>query len=264
VEPISQVRQQLVEDYFPLIQDLRTQVQVALWSDHHLVTKSLFDLLPFGRTLGPDTFYSYVDHQLPNVIEQARRNLLYWSLSGARQFGGFPAQDISVFYDDTFLWHYYVPAKAQEIRETLQNGHRVRFLSRFYLSQTKVEVEFNEIRLSTEVNAIPVFVYTDSKDYCHTWSTGLLEVTITNHELRLINPRTYTLPPSAPNTLGRDAAYQEQLDRILGHPDDLRIDAQYWNSVDSTRVSSPDPDLDSTPDLVISRASTPESEYHRS
>jgi len=31
----------------------------------------------------------------------------------------------------------------------IQAGHRIRFLSRFFMLETKVEVEFNEIRLQT-------------------------------------------------------------------------------------------------------------------
>ena len=54
----------------------------------------------------------------------------------------------------------------------------------------------------------------------------------------LINPNVFTLPISEPNALGREAAYQEQLERILQQPDDLRIDAQYWGSVDSTPATT--------------------------
>src|SRR5260221_13502324 len=58
-----------------------------------------------------------------------------------------------LFFDETFFWHYYVPAKAQEIKDNLHNGLRVRFLSRFHLSQTQIEVEFNEVRLLSDLEA---------------------------------------------------------------------------------------------------------------
>jgi hypothetical protein len=118
-----------------------------MWSDHFLITKPLFDLLPFGQTLSPMTFYQYIDYQLPNLVEQASNNLLFWSISGTQHFNREIATQLTLFHDDTFLWHYYMLAKHQEITQSLYNRHRIRFLSQFHLSETQVEVEFNEIRL---------------------------------------------------------------------------------------------------------------------
>ena len=153
VQPISEVREQLIRDYFPQIANLRTQVHVTAWSDHHLISQSLLDLLPFGRVFSPTSFYQYTDYQFPNLVESACRNLLYGSLSGTRQFDNNPATQITLFFDETFFWHYYIPAKAQEIKDNLHNGLRVRFLSRFHLSQTQIEVEFNEVRLLSDLEA---------------------------------------------------------------------------------------------------------------
>ena len=172
---ISQVRELLTRNYFPSIIDLRTQTHIAAWSDHHFITKPLLDLLPFGRTLSPVTFYQYIDFQLPNLVEQVSNNLLYWSLSGAHHYNGDIATTITLFFDETFFWHYYVPAKNQEIIQSLQNGNRVRFLSRFHLSETQIEVEFNEVRLLTTP---PQLVYTDSKEYTYKWITQQWEILI--------------------------------------------------------------------------------------
>jgi hypothetical protein len=100
-------------------------MHIAVWSDHFLITKPLFELLPFGRTLSPTTFYQYIDYQLPNLVEQASNNLLFWSISGTQHFNGEIATQITLFHNDTFLWHYYVPAKHQEITQSLRNGHRI-------------------------------------------------------------------------------------------------------------------------------------------
>ena len=116
MQPISEVRQVLLRDYFPQIADLRNQVHVTAWSDHHLISQPLLDLLPFGQVFSPTSFYQYTDFQFPNLVENACRNLLYWSLSGARGFDNNPATQITLFFDETFFWHYYVPAKAQEIK----------------------------------------------------------------------------------------------------------------------------------------------------
>jgi hypothetical protein len=123
VSAISQVREIISRNYFPTTIDLRIQTHIAVWSDHFFITKPLFDLLPFGRTLSLTTFYQYIDYQLPNLVEQASNNLLFWSISGTQHFNGEIATQITLFHDDTFLWHYYVPAKHQEIMQSLRNGH---------------------------------------------------------------------------------------------------------------------------------------------
>jgi hypothetical protein len=249
------LRNQLTREYFPSIVDLRDQIHISAWSDHHLITKPLFDLLPFGRILTPTAFYGYVDYRLGEVAEEANRNLLYWSLSGAQHFDQTPASQISLFFDETFFWHYYVPEKKEEILESLHNGNRIRFLSRFHISQTQAEVEFNEIRLIT-TGPEPQFVYTDSKEYTYQWGSSRWDVHISNSELTVINPRTYTNPPTLRAEFGRETAYRQQLQRILSDPENPPSDAQYWGSVDnsshSTRVNSPSlPSLDPLP------ASTP-------
>ena len=244
MEPISGVRSQLIRDYFLHITNLREQVHISYWSDHHLLIHPLFELLPFGRIFTPTQFYQYVDYQHPNLIEQASRNLLYWSLVGARESNGQPATQISLFFDDTFFWHYYVPAKAQEIKTNLRNGNRIRFLSRFHLSQAQIEVEYNEIRLLSEPGSEDQFVFTDAKDYTYNWTQQHWNITVNNHEFALINPNLFTLPISEPNNWGRQSQYLDQLDRILSQPQDLSVSAQYWDSVDSsqnlTEANTPD------------------------
>jgi len=171
VTALSQVREIISRNYFPTTIDLQIQTHIAVWSDHYVITKPLFNLLPFGRTLSPVTFYQYIDYQLPNLVEQASNNLLYWSISGTQHFNREIATQLTLFFDDTFLWHYYMPAKHQEIMQSLYNGHRVQFLSQFHLSETQIEVEFNEIRLLENPGERPQLVYTDSKEYTYKWTT---------------------------------------------------------------------------------------------
>ena len=125
--------------------NLRTQVQLTYWSKQHFITRSLLELLPFGEILSNIRFYSYVDYSLDELISKANQTLLYWRLSGITQYDGTPVTQLSLFYDETFLWHYSAPSYREEIRLQIQSGHRVRFLSQFLLSQTEIEVEFNEI-----------------------------------------------------------------------------------------------------------------------
>jgi hypothetical protein len=88
VSAISHIREILSNNYFPTTVDLQIQTHIAMWSDHFFITKPLFDLLPFGRTLSPTTFYQYIDYQLLNPAEQASNNLLFWSISGTQHFNG--------------------------------------------------------------------------------------------------------------------------------------------------------------------------------
>jgi hypothetical protein len=104
--------------------------------------------------------------------------------------------------------------------------------------ETQIEVEFNEIRLLENLGERPQLVYTDSKEYTFKWTTQQWDITIRNPEATLINPRIFTIPISAPNTLGRDAKYQEQLNMLLEQTDNFFISAEYWNSVDSTETES--------------------------
>jgi hypothetical protein len=64
------------------------------------------------------------------------------------------------------------------------------------------------------------------------------DIMIQNPETTIVNPRVFTIPISTPNTLGRDAKYQEQLDKLLKQTDDFFISAEYWNSVESTETES--------------------------
>src|SRR5205807_8043293 len=135
----------------------------------------------------------------------------------------------------------------------IQGGNRIRFLSQFYLSQVKIELEFSEIRLLSISGIAPQLVYTDSKEYTYNWLTNLWTTGITNYETTLINPQTYTLPILVPNTSGREIEYQGYLNHIQTH-NDLVLTASYWGSIESTEV----------PSLHSSRSSTLESEYLRS
>jgi hypothetical protein len=81
-----------------------------------------------------------------------------------------------------------VPAKHQEITQNLYNGHRIRFLSQFHLSETQVEVEFNEIQLLENPGEQPQLVYTDSKKYTYKWTMQQWDIIIRNPEPAIINP----------------------------------------------------------------------------
>ena len=66
---LSQLREQIIWDYFPHVIDLRNQVQLSSWSEHQLIPQPLLALLPFGRTLDPVQFDQYLVWILPEVVE---------------------------------------------------------------------------------------------------------------------------------------------------------------------------------------------------
>jgi len=229
-----------------------------------LVPQDLLDILHFGRLFSAQSFYRYIDFQLVDLLSAARRCTAYWQLSGAHNFNQSPATQISLFYNETFLWHYFVPSHRPEVITQIQAGHRIRFLSRFFVSEAKVEVEFNEIRLQTNTSGefdpaqLYQIVYSDERILTYHWNNRVWNTNLLTPPTTLIDPSSYfTLPITQPNTQGRDTEYLECFQRILLEPDLLSLDSSYHDSVDSTLP----PTLVGTPQS--SPPSTPESVYRR-
>jgi len=208
------------------------------WSEQHFITQGLIELLPFGEILSDIRFYSYVNYSLDELISKPNQTLLYWRLSGITQYDRTPVTQLSLFYDETFLWHYSAPSYREEIRSQLQSGHRVRFLSWFLLSQTEIEVEFNEIRLQTNFNDNFQFVYTNSNTYQYKFANFRWQPIRTILSFPLINPPTFSLPITVPNALRRETKYQAYLTQVQGLPNNIHIQDHYWDSVDSTPANT--------------------------
>jgi len=227
--------------------DLRNQIQLTYWSEQHFITKELLDLISFGEILSDIHFYSYIDYSLNKLISKANQTLLFWRLSGVTQYDGSPLDQLSLFYNETFLWHYSAPSYWEEICSQLQSGHRVRFLSRFLLSQTEIEVEFNEIQLQTNFDDNFQFVYTDSNTYQYKFANLRWQPIRTILLFPLINPPIFSLPITVPNALGRETEYQAYLAQIQNLPNSIHIQDHYWDSVDSTPANTLRPTCANTP-----------------
>jgi len=213
--------------------DLRTQVQLTYWSEQHFITQGLLKLLPFGEILSDICFYSYVDYSLDELVSKANSMLLYWRLSGVVQYDRTPLDQLSLFYNETFLWHYSMPSYWEEIHSQIQLGHRVRFLSQFLLSQTEIEVEFNKIRLQTNFDDHFQFVYTNSNTYQYKFANLRWQPICTILLFPLINPPTFLLPITVTNALRRETKYQAYLNQVQGLPNSIYIQDHYWDSVNS-------------------------------
>jgi len=207
--------------------DLRNQVQLTYWSEQHFITQGLLNLIPFGEILSDICFYSYVNYSLDKLISKANQTLLYWRLSGITQYDGSPVTQLSLFYNKTFLWHYSTPSYWEEIHSQLQSGHRVRFLSQFLLSQTEIEVEFNEIRLQTNFNDDFQFIYTNSNTYQYKFANLRWQPICTILSFPLINLPTFSLPNTVPNALGRETEYQAYLAQVQNLPYSIHIQDHY-------------------------------------
>jgi len=241
------IQEEFIRELTLNLVNLRNQVQLTYWSEQHFITKELLDLVPFGEILSDIHFYSYIDYSLDELVSKANSTLLYWRLSGVTQYDGTPLDQISLFYDETFLWHYSVPSYQEEICLQIQLGYRVRFLSWFLLSQTKIEVEFNKIWLQTNFNDDFQFVYTDSNTYQYKFANLRWQPIRTILLFPLINPPTFSLPITVPNALRRETEYQAYLNQVQGLPNNIHIQDHYWDSVDSTPANTIRPTHINTP-----------------
>jgi len=142
---VANFRKEILRQTYSRITNLQEQVQLTYWSEYHLVPQDLLDILPFSHPFSAICFYHYINYQLVNLLSAARCCTAYWQLSGTHNFDQSPATQISLFYNKTFFWHYFILLVWPEIITQIQSGHRIRFLSRFFMSETKVEIEFNEI-----------------------------------------------------------------------------------------------------------------------
>jgi hypothetical protein len=115
VEHLSQEQQQVIREQFPQIVDLRNQVHLTYWSEQHFIIQDLLHQIPFGRTLSATSFYHYMDFQLEELVTTARRNFVLWALISIHQYNGSLVDQIALFHDDTFLWHYSIPPNRKAI-----------------------------------------------------------------------------------------------------------------------------------------------------
>ena len=204
-----------MREYFPHIADLQEQVQLVYWSDFHFISETLLQFL------GGRRFYQYANYQLGPLADKARRDLLYWALGDVWRFDRQPTDQITLSYNETFLWQYIVLPQHQEIITALWAGNRIRFLSWFHLSQTKVEVEFSKIWALSILATKFWLVCTDSKEYTWRFADWVWETNIVNQEFDLINPQTFNFPITKPNNLRREEVYQEHLRILQEIPDDF-------------------------------------------
>jgi hypothetical protein len=239
------IRAQTLDHLFPQreVIDLRGEFKVDYLNDHHQFLKPLLDLLPFGQILSPTTYYHIIDDSFPQIVIEARRQLLYWHLARVRHFNQDPVDQFTLFNNEDYLWQRIVPSATRDIQFNLLEGDRIRFLTRFHLTYEKIEIAFDEIRLISLPESFRLAI-ADGREHTYNWNSTTWEITLINTDSSIIDPREYHYPPEtrAPNLLPALDAY---LDRQLTLERNLADAAETaWAINDSLPSSSIPTDFD--------------------
>jgi hypothetical protein len=139
--------------------------------------------------------------------------VFYWQLAGTTNSLNEPLEHLILTEEETQFWNRYVPQNLRTITELLYNDRHVYFLTRFYLTHDRIEVEFSEIRLSTRPvpgqseqlfprsEQPPRLVLTDGREYSYRWNTRIWTNSLRNPDQNIINPSGATYPPLAPQNI---------------------------------------------------------------
>jgi hypothetical protein len=172
---------------------------VDSWTGPPLILKKLHDLLPIGETLYPEFFNNFTTCTLPEIAAAGREQLLYWHLSDATTTTNHPAESILLWNNDDAFWFLHVAPREEQLIQSILDGNRIRYIDRFRLDYTEVQISFLELRLSSlEGGSGFQLVSAEGREYTFRWSSSVWETTLENPDNALINPLIYHLPPSAP------------------------------------------------------------------
>ncbi len=166
------------------------------WSKGSLVINKLLKLLPFGRTLSPAE-YSEFQSNLPRIASAAQEQLLYWHLSQSTAPNNHPFETLLLWNNNDYLWFYAIPLQEQHLVDQLQDGVRIRYLEKFWLSHSQIEIDIQDLRLVTAPHGYQL-VTMEGKELTYKWNDSTWNTTRENPDQRLVDPTIYYLPPSEP------------------------------------------------------------------
>jgi hypothetical protein len=178
--------------------DVSRSELIDCWSNASKLLKDLYNLLPFGEALLPSQFEELVDQDLPKISRVAQEQLLYWHLSSATTIANHPVENILLWNKDDYFWFYHIPPREIELIAQILNGRRIRYLERFRLDYTEIQLTFQEIRLASHANGHRLAI-TEGREYTYKWANNTWENTLENPDQRLVDPRILHLPPDAPS-----------------------------------------------------------------
>ena len=134
-----------------------------------MVLQRLINLLPFGEVIPSSRFEEFVTQDLPSIADAAQEQLLYWHLADHPTLNNHPVESLLLWTKDDYFWFITVPPRREELIETIRRGERVRFLERFRLDHTEVQVSFQELRLKSHAQGHRL-VITEGKEFTYKWA----------------------------------------------------------------------------------------------
>ena len=170
------------------------------WSKGSLVLNKLIDLLPFGQVLSPAKYSELVGHDLPRIASAAQEQRLYWHLAQATAPNNHPFETLLLWNNDDYLWFYHIANREEDIIEQIQQGVHFRYLEKFCLSHSQIEIDIQDLHLATTPEGLHI-VTAEGKELMYKWNDSTWTTTWENLDQRLLDLTVYYYPPSEPTDI---------------------------------------------------------------
>ena len=217
-------RERQLQTYYPeeTLVDVSQDPYVESWTDTSspLVLRKLQELLPFSQVLGSQEYDYLVDQTLPRIVEAAQEQLLYWHLSSVTNIYNYTADAVLLWNSDTYLWFLQVYPDQDSLIQRILGGENIRYLERFRLDYSEIQLSFLEIRLVTKSGNHRLII-TEGREHTYQWTRSYWENTLENPDHRLVNPEVRHFPPASLEELSlsrfssEGATTQEQVNERL-------------------------------------------------
>ena len=211
-----------LQTYYPeeTLVDISQDPLVESWTDPPFVLRKLRELLPFSQVLGSQEYNYLVDQTLPRIVEAAQEQLLYWHLSSVTNVYNYPADAVLLWNSDTYLWFLQVYPDQDSLVRRILGGENIRYLERFRLDYSEIQLSFQEIHLVTQSGNHRLII-TEGREHTYQWTRSYWDTTLENPDHRLVNPEVHHFPPASLEELSlsrfssEGATTQEQVDEQL-------------------------------------------------
>jgi hypothetical protein len=193
LKPIENVNYSYIIQEKPLV-DASQDALLESWTDPPFILAKLRDQLPFSQVLGSQEYDNLVDQTLPRIADAALEQLLYWHLADATNIHNCPADTILLWNSDSHLWFLQVFPQQDSLINRILGGERIRYLERFRLDHSEIQLSFHEIRLVTQ-SSNHRLVITEGRELTYRWSRSSWETTLENPDRRQVDPEVHHFPP---------------------------------------------------------------------
>ena len=212
-------RERQLQTYYPeeTLVDVSQDPLVESWTDPPFILRKLREFLPFSQVLGSQEYDYLVDQTLPRIVEAAQEQLLYWHLSGVTNVYNYPADAVLLWNSDTYLWFLQIYPDQDSLIQRILRGERIKYLERFRLDYSEIQLSFQEICLVTQEGNHRLII-TEGREHTYQWTRSYWETMLENPDYCLVNPEVYHFPPASLEEISRSrfssegATTQEQVD----------------------------------------------------